>query len=126
MSNIYKLYEILSNFKTKTSKDETYSLRIVTDWLTSHNISYEYRSAGVDAIRIYEHGVSVKLPGNNNKLLSIQTHSSVAGWAFAETLLTDNMLSEIRHKTPEALFEYIRELLNTKVIHEEKNEDDTN
>jgi hypothetical protein len=90
---------------------ETYSLRIITEWLTSNNISYIYRSSGVDPIRIYEHGIQIRIPGD--RTLSIQTHPSVAGWAFAETLITDDMLNEKRHKTPDDLFEYILELLKT-------------
>ena len=41
--------------------------------------------------------------------MSIQTHPEVAGWAFAETLILDNLAGEAdRHETPIGLFNYIK------------------
>jgi len=94
---------------------ETYSLKIITNWLKHKNISYKYSSSPVDMLGMYQHGIIVYFPQFE---LSIQTHPSVAGPAFAETLRLDNMLSDTRHNTPEILFEFLDELLTTEVIDE--------
>lgn len=91
--------------RTFFSKDnETYSLKIITNWLKQQNIPYVYADAPVDRFGLYHHGVRVSLPASE---LSIQTHPTVAGWAFAETLQISNMFSDTRHETPEKLFEFI-------------------
>jgi hypothetical protein len=108
--------------RTFFSKDnETYSLKIITDWLKQKNISYVYADAPVDRFGMYHHGVRVSLKNSSSSKpveLSVQTHPSVAGWAFAETLQIPNMLSDTRHATPEKLFEFLNELLTTEVIEE--------
>jgi hypothetical protein len=83
---------------------ETYSLNIITSWLKDKNIEFKYSSAPVDRF-----GIRIIFPTFN---LSVQTHPMVAGWTFAETLKTNDMLNETRHATPEKLFDYIEELLN--------------
>jgi len=88
---------------------ETYSLSVITSWLKEKNIQFKYYSAPVDRFGIYEHGVRIIFPSFN---LSVQTHPMVAGWAFAETLKSDDPINEIRHPTPEKLFEYLEELLS--------------
>lgn len=122
MTSIEKILEVLSKVRKDHDRNKTYSLKIVTDWLDTKNISYEYRSAHVDSLKIYEHGVVIKLPGNSERSLSIQTHPSVAGWAFAETLMTHDLYSDVRHKTPEDLFTYITEWLCTEVIKEKEDD----
>ena len=94
-----------------TGKNQTYSLRLITDWLKNKNIEYTFSSPRVDPIKIYEHGIRIDM---GDCKLSIQTHPSVAGWAFAETLKTNDMLNERRHKTPEDLFNYIEEIIMEK------------
>ena len=101
--------------------NETYSLRIITDWLKKKNISYKYNNGGsmYPSLEIYNHGINVKLHKtfenneNNEKIteLSIQTNHIIAGWAFAETLLRYDMLSDTRHANPEDLFKYISNFL---------------
>lgn len=91
--------------------NETYSLKIITDWLKQQNIPYVYADAPVDRFGMYHHGIRVSLPTTE---LSIQTHPSVAGWAFAETLQISNMLSDTRHVTPEKLFEFIEGFFDEK------------
>jgi hypothetical protein len=95
--------------------NETYSLRVITDWLKQKNIKFIYSSAPVDRYGMYQHGIKVSFPTFE---LSIQTHPMIAGWSFAETLKTNNILNEVRHDTPETLFEYIDELLTTEDINE--------
>lgn len=104
MSSFDKIIELLRDPK----KNETYTLRIVTDWLKSKNIDYAYSSCGVDPIKIYEHGIRIKMKEYE---LSIQTHPSVSGWAFAETLKTNDIINEQRHNTPEDLFNYLEDIL---------------
>lgn len=101
----------LSKILKDTKKDQTYSLSLITDWLKTKNIEYTFSSCGVDPIKIYEHGIKIDMGDYN---LSIQTHPSVAGWAFAETLKTNDMSNEQRHKTPEDLFNYIEEIIMEK------------
>jgi hypothetical protein len=88
---------------------ETYSLNLITSWLKEKNINFKYSSAPVDRFGIYEHGVSISFP---SFYLSIQTHPIVTGWAFAETLKSDDQINETRHPTPEKLFQYLEELLS--------------
>lgn len=88
---------------------ETYSLSLITTWLKHKNIEFKYASAPVDRFGIYEHGIRISFPSFN---LSVQTHPMVAGWAFAETLKSDDPINETRHPTPEKLFEYLEELLS--------------
>jgi hypothetical protein len=88
--------------------NETYSLKIITEWLTKHNISYKYSSSLVGGFSNAEHGVKIDIKHGQ---LSIQTHPMVASWAFAETLETTDYDSDKRHETPEMLFEYISGLL---------------
>lgn len=112
--------EILKNNDNISNNDnETYSLRIITIFLKSKNIHFEYKNSRVHNgnYMIYNHGILVTLPiSSGNRLLSIQTHPIVAGPSFAETLLLDDMTSDKRHKTPELLFEYINELLYTEKL----------
>ncbi len=102
--------------------NETYSLKIITDWLKQKNmkdlknIKFIYNSAPVDRYGMYQHGIKISFPTFG---LSIQTHPMVTGWAFAETLKTNDMSNEIRHATPEKLFEYIEELIKTEELEEE-------
>lgn len=110
-----------SNFfrEEETSEDEqkydiqereTYSLSIITAWLKEKNIPFNYAQASLGMLSsIYNHGIRINI--KDNDVLSIQTHPDVAGWAFAETLVRSNMLSDIRHETPEKLFEFIETLL---------------
>ena len=88
--------------------NETYSLRIITDWLKKYGIPYTYSSPRVGGFLNVEHGVKIDIKHGQ---LSIQTHPMVASWAFAETLETSDYNSDKRHETPEVLFEYILGLL---------------
>lgn len=88
---------------------ETYSLSLITSWLKEKNKEFKYSSAPVDRFGIYEHGIRISFPSFS---LSVQTHPKVTGWAFAETLKSDDTINETRHPTPEKLFEYLEELLS--------------
>ena len=102
-----------SIFKTFLKDSETYSLKVITDWLKHKNISYKYASSPIDRVCMYQHGIRVSFPTFE---LSIQTHPAIAGPAFVETLRMDNMLSDTRHATPEIFFEFLNELLTTEVV----------
>ena len=101
--------------------NETYSLKIITDWLKQKNMKdmkdmkFIYNSAPVDRYGMYQHGIKISFPTFG---LSIQTHPMVAGWAFAETLKTNDMSNEVRHATPDKLFEYIEDLSKAEVLQE--------
>lgn len=113
-----KLDSLKETFKKLGNEkdNETYSLRIITEWLKSNNISYMYNSSpAVDKYLLYEHGVTATI---GDKKISIQTHPTIAGYAFAETLLYGNMLSDTRHRTPEILFEFLTKMLTTEIIEE--------
>lgn len=85
---------------------ETYSLRLLTSWLKENKISFIYYSPDIEYDKLYEHGIKIKY---KDTFISIQTHPRVTGWAFAETLILDNITEEaIRHETPDSLFTYIK------------------
>lgn len=93
---------------------ETYSLRIITDWLKKKNINYKYSDGGISrfpSLELYHHGIKINVKNNDNnnfkKEMSIQTNHLIAGCAFAETLLLSDIMSDKKHKTPEDLFKYI-------------------
>ena len=99
---------------------ETYSLRVITAYLKSKNIPFEYSSANVgDAL--HEHGCRIDLGGDLK--MSTQTHPMIAGSAFAETAIQNTRLRKLvynsfgyqddvmRHKTPERLFAHIEKVL---------------
>ena len=87
-------------------KHETYSLQLVTTWLKENKIPFVYSSPNIEYITLYENGLKIKY---KDTYMSIQTHPAVAGWAFAETLLLDNIAGEAdKHETPEGLFNYIK------------------
>ncbi len=75
---------------------ETYSLRIITNWCTEKNIDFKYSSYKSRVNFLYEHGIRIKLSTFD---ISIQTHPDVCAWAFAETLKSNDMTSDIRHIT---------------------------
>lgn len=106
-----KLNTLVDKVKKNFFQDPTYSLKIIIDWLDIKNIPYTFASSRVDNSCLYQTGVRVKI---KNQEISIQTHPSVAGWAFAETLNVSNMLSDTRHKTPEDLFSYLEKLENAE------------
>jgi len=94
--------------------NETYSLNIITKWLKEHNIPFRYASSKtVSNNLLYEHGIRIDF---KEFTLSVQTHPIIAGWAFVETLKTNDMLNELRHKTPEDLFKYIEKLLGDEKV----------
>lgn len=111
-----KLNTFVDKVKKKFFQDPTYSLKIIIDWLSSKNIPYTFSSSRVDNSCLYQTGVRITI---NNQEISIQTHPSIAGWAFAETLVVNNMLSDTRHKTPEDLFSYLESLESTETKQKE-------
>ena len=99
---------------------ETYSLRLVTEFLQKEGIPFEHSSARLRN-SFYEHGCRIVL--NDTFKLSIQTHPDVVGTSFAETAL-QNMVDmkicydgtlgyyDVRHwNTPQHLFEHIKTVL---------------
>ncbi len=99
----------------------TYSLRVVMQHLDSKGLSYSFSSGPVGP-SIYEHGCRLELPCSCGDVkMSIQTHPTLVGPAFAETaIIKDGKLiwfkmddrddgnDVMRHDTPEQLFEHIR------------------
>jgi len=102
-----------------TDNMETYSLQVITTWLKQKNITFIYSSSSVDMLGLYEHGIRIPLKNYN---LSIQTHPTIAGPAFAETLKTNNIMSDQRHSKPEDLFNYIEALLKQEKEDKEEEE----
>ena len=102
--------EIFQKIKTNDNNEnnETYSLQLITTWLKEKNVTFTYSSSAVDMLGLYEHGIRIPLKKYN---LSIQTHPTIAGPAFAETLKTNDITSDKRHSKPEDLFNYIEALL---------------
>ncbi len=88
---------------------ETYPLRIITNWCKYKGIEFRYCSYSKRVNFFYEHGIRIQF---NNYELSVQTHPEVACWAFAETLKSNDMTSDVRHDSPKTLFEYIEELID--------------
>lgn len=103
--------------------EETYSLRLVTDFLKQQNIPFELHSANV-GICFAEHGCRVTL--DDTYKLSIQTHPDVTGCSFAETALQNMVIRKMvydgthgyydikRWNTPDELFEHILELVKSR------------
>ena len=114
------LDKLKSVFK-KITDTETYSLSLITVWLKERDISFKYSSSLIDNYCIYEHGIRIHFEGFD---LSVQTHPMIAGWAFVETLRTDDMTSDTRHKTPEIFFEFLEKLLKDEKLKEEENEEE--
>jgi len=98
----------LSDDENYDNKNESYSLRIITRWLKRKKIDYKYSQSNVLGMYLYQTGISIKI---KDEEISIQTHPMIAGWAFAETLIKTNILSDTRHATPEDLFKFIESLL---------------
>ena len=104
---------------------DTYSLNKIIDHLNHNDIKFVRSSANV-GFSMTHHGCRIQL--GEDIELSIQTHPDIAMNSFAETALIykkkyinnininneDTILSEgvVRHKTPDALFEYIINLKN--------------
>ena len=109
--NLKEIFKLLNLNKNQDDKNETYSLNIITKWLKRNNLNYEYNSSSIgssNGFLFYEHGITLIL---DHLKVSIQTHPMIAGWSFAETLITNDMTSDIRHETPEKLFEYLNEII---------------
>lgn len=87
---------------------ETYPLRIITNWCREKNIDFTYNSYNSRILFFYEHGIRIKLSSYD---ISVQTHPDVCAWAFAETLKTNDMTSDVRHDSPEKLFEYLEKCI---------------
>lgn len=100
--------------------DETYSLRIITQFLQKHDIPYDYSSANV-GLSFVEHGCCLVV--NDLYQLSIQTHPDVTSCDFAETALQNMTTRKIvydgtygyydvqRWSTPETLFDHVLTLM---------------
>lgn len=101
--------------------DETYCLRLVTAFLKKEGIPFDYNSAMVGGMSLYEHGCRVDV--DDTYKLSIQTHSDVVGSSFAETALQNMVTHNIcydgthgyydvrRWNTPEELFKHIKAVM---------------
>jgi hypothetical protein len=101
--------------------DETYSLRLVTNFLKEKNIDFEYSNANI-GFDLNDHGCRVKL--NDTYSLSIQTHPMVVGSSFAETALQNMVIKKIvyngtydyydakRFEDPQELFDHLVELFD--------------
>lgn len=103
---------------------ETYSLRLITDFLKDKNITFEYCNSKV-GFMLYNHGCRIDITPRYK--LSIQTHPSVIGGAFAETALQDIDNARLvydgtmgyhdvkRFDTPEELFDHIKILKTSEI-----------
>ena len=98
----------LNEDENSINTNETYSLNIITRWLKSKKIEYKYCQSSMLGMYLYQSGIEIKV---KDESISIQTHPMIAGWAFAETLIRSNMLSDTRHATPEDLFKFIESLM---------------
>ncbi len=87
---------------------ESYSLKLVTEWLKEKNIPFKYSNQAMLSDCLYKTGVIIDV---SDTKVSIQTHPVIAGWAFAETLMINDMSSDVRHKNPEDLFSYLSKLI---------------
>jgi len=113
--DLNKLKNIFVKLQNSTISEETYSLSLITTWLKDKNIPFKYASSNVDRYSLYEHGVRIQFEGFS---LSIQTHPMIAGWAFVETLRTDDMSSDTRHETPEDFFNFLENLMKEEKLKE--------
>ena len=118
--DLNKLKNIFVQMQNSNISQETYSLSLITTWLEDKNIPFKYSSSCIDIYSIYEHGIRIQFEGF---YLSIQTHPMIAGWAFVETLRTDDMSSDTRHKSPEDFFNFLENLLKEEKLKEEKEEE---
>jgi len=103
---------------------ESYSLRKITNWLKENNLNdYAYTQNGGDLFfSMYSTGIRVKL--NDTYSISIQTNPVIAGPAFCETMLINNISKKleynnnlgysdvIRHMEQNDVFDHITELKN--------------
>ena len=119
--DLNKLKNIFVQMQNSNISQETYSLSLITTWLEDKNIPFKYSSSSIDRYSLYEHGIRIQFEGF---YLSIQTHPMIAGWAFVETLRTDDMSSDTRHKTPEDFFNYLENLLKEEKLKENIEEED--
>lgn len=89
----------------------TYSLRLVIDFLDENKIEYKYSNANV-GFTIHNHGCRIQI--NDKYSLSIQTHPMVVGESFAETALTNVLTKEMVEDgifyDPRELFDHILSL----------------
>ena len=95
---------------------ETYSLRLITEFLTENGIEFKYSNSRV-GMGLYSHGCSVQI--NDTYKLSIQTHTDVVGPSFVEVALQDikakkivndgtyGYFDVIRFDTPKKLFDHL-------------------
>lgn len=102
-----------------------YSANKISKWLTQQEFKHHPRSSKID-YAIYEHGICVEFasPVQSDEYvsMSIQTHPSIAGFAFAETAIlisSDKMVfpaslgyydDVLRHDEPEDLFKHIEKV----------------
>jgi hypothetical protein len=100
----------------ETENNETYPLKIITNWCREKNIDFRYSSYKSRILFFYEHGIRIKL---NTYDISIQTHPEVTAWSFAETLKSNDMSSDKRHASPEQLFEYLEKCVEDSKKDEE-------
>jgi len=110
---------------------DTYSLRLVIEFLKNKQIPYTYCSANVDYM-LYQHGCRIRL--DDTYTLSIQTHPMIAGKSFAETALRNMVTKEIvedgthdyydikRFHDPSDLFDHILSLNPMKTEGESKSD----
>ena len=107
----------------------TYSLRLVLEFLKENRISFTFNSANIGYM-LYEHGCRVKL--NDTYHMSVQTHPLVCGEYFAETALQNMTTKEVvsdgthgyydvkRFYNPKDLFDHILSCDPTKREYEEE------
>lgn len=98
---------------------DTYSLRIVVDFLKSNNIKYKYCNANI-GFMFQNHGCRIMI--DDTYSMSIQTHPMVTGDNFAETALTSMATKKVvqdgthgyydvmRFYDPSELFDHILSL----------------
>jgi hypothetical protein len=111
---------------------QTYCLKLVTEFLDSNNLIYEFNSP--KTAMFVETGILIKLL--NDFSLSIQTHPLITSEGFSETCLifknkpvyTNNWyyFDVRRQYTPQELFDHIKELVasleNYEIIMHEEHE----
>lgn len=115
---------------SRKRKEFTYSAKIIVDFIEKEGIMFEptYYPHHTPMYTVHCSGIRISFKEVPDVWFSIQTHPAVTETCFAETLLQQEGVDEksednggtkiiyklgkdcIRHETPEALFQYIKEM----------------
>lgn len=90
-----------------TPTGESYSLKVITDWLKEHNKEFFY-SDPVNEVAYNHTGICLYF---TRCTISIQTSERICGVMFAETAIMreGTITDKILHETPEDVFDYLKQ-----------------